>query len=96
MKKLRPYKHEIRWLADRGKHGRKNKQILVQHANNIGAFCLRMRENRSVWLQMVDFKGFVSFVIVFMKNMAWIFIQSLRIRVNPTLDFPQVSLRGFW
>ena len=36
---------------------------------NIGAFCLRMRENRSVRLQMGDFKGFVSFVMVFMKNM---------------------------
>jgi hypothetical protein len=36
---------------------------------NIGAFCLRMRENRSVRLQMADFKGFVSFVMVFMKNM---------------------------
>ena len=24
---------------------------------NIGAFCLRMRENRSVRLQMADFKG---------------------------------------
>jgi hypothetical protein len=39
------------------------------HACNIGAFCLRMRENRSVRLQMADFKGFVSFVMVFMKNM---------------------------
>jgi hypothetical protein len=38
-------------------------------APNIGAFCLRMRENRSVRLQMADFKGFVSFVMVFMKNM---------------------------
>jgi hypothetical protein len=37
--------------------------------DNIGAFCLRMRENRSVRLQMADFKGFVSFVMVFMKNM---------------------------
>ena len=37
--------------------------------SNIGAFCLRMRENRSVRLQMADFKGFVSFVMVFMKNM---------------------------
>jgi hypothetical protein len=36
---------------------------------NIGAFCLRMRENRSVRLQMADFKGVVSFVMVFMKNM---------------------------
>ena len=36
---------------------------------NIGAFCLRMRENRSVRLQMADFKGFVSFVMVFMQNM---------------------------
>jgi hypothetical protein len=36
---------------------------------NIGAFCLRMRENRSVRLQMADFKGFVSFVMFFMKNM---------------------------
>jgi hypothetical protein len=35
----------------------------------IGAFCLRMRENRSVRLQMADFKGVVSFVMVFMKNM---------------------------
>jgi hypothetical protein len=45
----------------------------VEDANkvwtNIGAFCLRMRENRSVRLQMADFKGFVSFVMVFMKNM---------------------------
>jgi hypothetical protein len=39
------------------------------HPLNIGAFCLRMRENRSVRLQMADFKGFVSFVMVFMKNM---------------------------
>jgi hypothetical protein len=38
-------------------------------SGNIGAFCLRMRENRSVRLQMADFKGFVSFVMVFMKNM---------------------------
>ena len=37
--------------------------------SNIGAFCLRMRENRSVRLQMADFKGFVSFVMVFMQNM---------------------------
>ena len=36
---------------------------------NIGAFCLRMRGNRSVRLQMADFKGFVSFVMAFMKNM---------------------------
>jgi hypothetical protein len=43
-----------------------------------------MRENRSVRLQMADFKGFVSFVMVFMKNMDWIFVRSLRIRVNPT------------
>jgi hypothetical protein len=42
----------------------------VNHGlHNIGAFCLRMRENRSVRLQMADFKGFVSFVMVFMKNM---------------------------
>ena len=39
------------------------------HTTNIGAFCLRMRENRSMRLQMADFKGFVSFVMVFMKNM---------------------------
>jgi hypothetical protein len=39
------------------------------YIHNIGAFCLRMRENRSVRLQMADFKGFVSFVMVFMKNM---------------------------
>jgi hypothetical protein len=43
------------------------RMIIVQ--KNIGAFCLRMRENRSVRLQMADFKGFVSFVMVFMKNM---------------------------
>jgi hypothetical protein len=43
-----------------------------------------MRENRSVRLQMADFKGYVSFVMVFMKNMVWIFVRSLRIRVNPT------------
>jgi hypothetical protein len=36
---------------------------------NIGTFCLRMRKNRSVRLQMADFKGFVSFVMVLMKNM---------------------------
>jgi hypothetical protein len=51
---------------------------------NIGAFCLRMRENRSMRLQMADFKVFVSFVMVFMKHMDWIFVRSLRIRVNPT------------
>jgi hypothetical protein len=28
-----------------------------------------MRENLSVPLQMADFKGFVSFVMVLMKNM---------------------------
>jgi hypothetical protein len=28
-----------------------------------------MGENRSVRLQIADFKGFVSFVMVFMKNM---------------------------
>ena len=43
----------------------------VEDANkvwtNIGAFCLRMRENRSVRLQMADLV--VSFVMVFMKNM---------------------------
>ena len=33
MKKLRPYKHEMLRLADRGKHGRRKKQILVQHGN---------------------------------------------------------------
>jgi hypothetical protein len=42
---------------------------LTNRLPNIGAFCLRMRENRSVRLQMADFKGFVSFVMVFMKNM---------------------------
>jgi hypothetical protein len=42
-----------------------------------------MRENLSVPLQMADFKGFVSFVMVLMKNMDWIFVRSLRIRVNP-------------
>jgi hypothetical protein len=51
---------------------------------HLGAFCLRMRENRSVRLQMAGFKGFVSFVMVFMKNVDWIFVRSLRIRVNPT------------
>jgi hypothetical protein len=51
---------------------------------NIGALCLRMRENRSVRLQMADFKGFVSFVMIFMKNMDRIFVRFLRIRVNPT------------
>jgi hypothetical protein len=45
-----------------------NVQMKV-HVLNIGAFCLRMRENRSVRLQMADFKGFVSFVMAFMKNM---------------------------
>jgi hypothetical protein len=39
------------------------------HAPNIGEFCLRMRENRSVRLQMADFKWFANFVMVFMKNM---------------------------
>jgi hypothetical protein len=43
-----------------------------------------MRENRSMRLQMADFKVFVSFVMVFMNNMDWIFVRSLRIRVNPT------------
>jgi hypothetical protein len=43
-----------------------------------------MREIRSVRLQMADFKGFVSFIMVFMKNMDRIIIRSLRIRVNPT------------
>ena len=57
---------------------------LYLYGINIGAFCLRMREIRSVRLQMADFKGFVSFVMVFMKNMDWIFVRSLRIRVNPT------------
>jgi hypothetical protein len=51
---------------------------------NIGAFCLSMRENRSVRLQMADLSGVVSFVMVFMKNMDWIFVRSLRIRVNST------------
>ena len=37
--------------------------------SNIGAFCLRMRENRSVRLQMVDLSEVMSFVMVFMKNM---------------------------
>ena len=47
-----------------------DKRILLERGlPNIGAFCLRMRENRSVRLQMADFKGFVSFVMVFMKNM---------------------------
>jgi hypothetical protein len=39
---------------------------------NIGAFCLRMRENCSVRLQMADLLGgleVVNFVMVFMKNM---------------------------
>jgi hypothetical protein len=47
-----------------------NKIVTVNACqSNIGAFCLRMRGNRSVRLQMADFKGFVSFVMVFMKNM---------------------------
>jgi hypothetical protein len=54
------------------------------HRWNIGAFCLSMRENRSVRLQMADLSGVVSFVMVFMKNMDWIFVRSLRIRVNST------------
>jgi hypothetical protein len=33
MKKLRPYKHEMLKLVDRGKHGRRKKQMLVQHSN---------------------------------------------------------------
>jgi hypothetical protein len=33
MKKLRPYKHEMIRLADRGKCGRRKKRILVQHSN---------------------------------------------------------------
>ena len=37
--------------------------------SNIGAFCLRMRENRSVRLQMADLSEVMSFVMVFMKNM---------------------------
>ena len=37
--------------------------------SNIGAFCLRMRENRSVRLQMAGLSGVASFVMVFMKNM---------------------------
>ena len=43
--------------------------VTMGRLKSIGAFCLRMRENRSVRLQMADFKGFVSFVMVFMKNM---------------------------
>ena len=31
MKKLRPYKHEMLRLADRGKCGRRKKRILIQH-----------------------------------------------------------------
>jgi hypothetical protein len=30
---------------------------ITRRIRNIGAFCLRMRENRSVRLQMADFKG---------------------------------------
>jgi hypothetical protein len=37
--------------------------------SNIGAFCLRMRENRSVRLQMADLSEVMSFVMFFMKNM---------------------------
>jgi hypothetical protein len=48
---------------------RAHEQAGPSDKRNIGAFCLRMRENRSVRLQMADFKGFVSFVMVFMKNM---------------------------
>jgi hypothetical protein len=36
---------------------------------NIGAFCLRMRENRSVRLQMADLLGGCEFCHGFMKNM---------------------------
>jgi hypothetical protein len=35
MKKLRPYKHEMLRLADRGKCGRRKKRILVQHGNGL-------------------------------------------------------------
>ena len=34
--------------------------VIIMEAN-IGAFCLRMREIRSVRLQMADFKGFCEF-----------------------------------
>ena len=53
--------HQISWS-----HG---SPFMGGHPHNIGAFCLRMREIRSVRLQMADFKEFVSFVMVFMKNM---------------------------
>ena len=36
---------------------------------NIGAFCLRMRENRSVRLQMADLLGGCEFCHGFTKNM---------------------------
>ena len=53
-----------------GKYARLVPDVLThEFYENIVAFCLRMRENRSVRLQMADFKGFVSFVMVFMKNM---------------------------
>jgi hypothetical protein len=51
---------------------------------NIDAFCLRIRENRSLRLQMADLSGVVSFVMVFKKNMDRIFVRSLRNRVNST------------
>ena len=44
-------------------------QVAGQCRLNIGAFCLRMRENRSVRLQMADLSEVMSFVMFFMKNM---------------------------
>jgi hypothetical protein len=58
-------------FSDEGVHARHAIKCFSDRyiLKNIGAFCLRMRENRSVRLQMADLSGVVNFVLVFMKNM---------------------------